>query len=267
MYLDYWHLQDFPFENTTGDRYFFVSPQHRMVYEDLTYGIRRHKGVLLLTGEIGCGKSTLLQKVLLSLPPSEYDIALITYPRLAPGEMLAEVARQLGIHEASRETGVLLHRIQSHLVANVKQNRHTLVCIDEAQSVPDLETFEDLRLLLNFQLGGRFLITLILVGQPELSTMIAELPPLQQRVALVMNLGPFDLEGTTRYILHNLRMAGYNSQFLTRQAVESVHLQTGGIPRRINILMDRCLIMGMRKKASRIDSSLVNETAQTYATT
>ena len=82
-----------------------------------------------------------------------------------------------------------------------------------------------------------------------------------------MNLGPFDLEGTTRYILHNLRMAGYNSQFLTRQAVEAVHLQTGGVPRRINILMDRCLIMGMRKQLSRIDSNLVNETAQAYATT
>ena len=267
MYLDYWHLQDFPFENTTGDRYFFASPQYRIAYEDLTYGIRRHKGVLLLTGEIGCGKSSLLQKVLLSLPPSEYNIALITYPRLAPGEMLAEVARQLGIHDPSRETGVLLHRIQSHLVANVKQNRHTLVCIDEAQSVPDLETFEELRLLLNFQLGGRFLITLILVGQPELSTMIAEIPPLRQRVALAMYLGPFDLEGTTRYILHNLRTAGYQGQILTRQAVEAIHRQTGGIPRRINILMDRCLILGMRKELTRIDSALVAEAAQAYATT
>jgi general secretion pathway protein A len=265
MYLDYWRLRDFPFDNTTGDRYFFESSQHRMVYEDLMDGIHRRKGVILLTGDIGCGKSTLLQRALLSLPASEYDIALIAYPRLGPGEMLAEVARQLGIREESRDTSTLLHRIQDLLAVNAEQNRHTLICIDEAQSIPDLETFEELRLLLNFQLDGRFLITMIFIGQPELSAMIAKLPPLHQRIALALHLRPFDLEGTTRYILYRLRMAGYNTPFLTRQAVESIHHLTEGVPRRINHLMDSCLIMGMRKQANRIDSDLVSETAQRYA--
>jgi general secretion pathway protein A len=265
MYLEYWHLKDFPFDNSTGDRYFFESPQHQTAYEDLMDGIQRRKGVILLTGEIGCGKSTLLQRALLSLPASEYDIALIAYPRLEPGEMLAEVARQLGIHETSKETRVLLHRIQDLLAVNAEQNRHTLICIDEAQSIPDLETFEELRLLLNFQLDGRFLITLIFVGQPELSTMVAELPPLRQRIALALHLRPFDLEGTTHYILHRQRMAGYNSPFLTRQAVENIHRLTEGVPRRINHLMDSCLVMGMRKQVNRIDSALVSDAAQRYA--
>lgn len=264
MYLEHWHLHDYPFDNTTGDRYFFESPQHQTAYEDLMDGIRRRKGVILLTGEIGCGKSTLLQRVLLSLPESEYDIALIAYPRLEPGEMLAEVARQLGIHEESGETAVLLHRIQDLLAVNAEQNRHTLICIDEAQSIPDIDTLEELRLLLNFQLDGRFLITLVFVGQPELSTMVSELPPLRQRIALSLHLKPFDLEGTTRYILHRLRAAGYDRPFLTRQAVESIHRLTEGVPRRINHLMDSCLVMGMRKQADRIDSTLVSEAAQRY---
>jgi general secretion pathway protein A len=265
MYLEYWHLRDFPFDNAAGERYFFESSQHHVAYDDLMDGIHRRKGVILLTGDIGCGKSTLLQRVLLSLPASAYDIALIAYPRLEPGEMLAEVARQLGIQEDSKETSVLLHRIQDLLAVNAEQNRHTLICIDEAQSIPDLETFEELRLLLNFQLDGRFLITLVFVGQPELSTIIAKLPPLQQRIALALHLRPFDLEGTTHYILHRLRMAGYDNPFLTRQAVESIYRLTEGVPRRINHLMDNCLIMGMRNHADRIDSNLVSQTAQRYA--
>jgi len=264
MYLEHWQLDDFPFENVASPRYFFASKTHHMLYEDLEDAIHRCKGAIALTGDIGCGKSTITQHLLLNLPEDRFDIALITHARLTPAEMLLEIARQLGLDTESADKNLLLRLIQEHLAGNAENGRNTLVCIDEAQSIPSLDTFEELRLLLNFQLGDRFLITLFFVGQPELRQKIAQLPQLQQRIALHLHLGHMDEENTTRYILHRLRAANCQRPILTRQAAQTIHRLTGGIPRRVNHLMDRCLLVGMRKNASLLDRRLVSETAQRY---
>ena len=264
MYLKHWGLDQFPFENVPNDHFFFESNTHRILIEDLHDAISRRKGAVALTGDIGCGKSTVTQRVLLALPEDHFDVALITYSRLTPVEMLLEVCVQLGLEPLQQDRNSLLRCLQEHLVHNANTGKHTVICIDEAQSIPSLATFEELRLLLNFQLGGCFLMTLLFVGQPELQRKIAKLPQLQQRIALNLSIKQMEAQDSMRYILHRLRAAGCTRPILTRQAVTIIHQHTLGIPRRINHLMDRVLLLGMRAKRELIDSQLVAATIQRY---
>jgi general secretion pathway protein A len=266
MYLKYWNLQHLPFENVPDPKYYFDSAIHHAAIEDLRDAIMSRKGAIALTGDIGCGKTTITQRVLLSLPEKRFDIAFITYPSLSPLEMLREINQQLGLEKCDGGKNDLLHILQRHLAENAATDRDTLICIDEAQSIPSLETFEELRLLLNFQLAHRFLLTLVFVGQPELQAQIIKLPQLRQRIALHLHLGPLSAEDTARYVQFRLKAAGCQRSLLTLQAVESVHMHTGGVPRRINHLMDHCLIHGMRKGASLLDSQLITETMEMYPT-
>jgi len=264
MYLKHWNLKQFPFENVPNEHFFFESESHHLLLEDLHDAISRQKGAIMLTGGIGCGKSTVTQRILLSLPEDRFDIALITYSRLTPEEMLLEVCQQLGITTETQDRNSLLRGLQARLAANSNTKKHTVVCIDEAQSIPSLATFEELRLLLNFQLGGHFLMTLLFVGQPELQHEIAKLPQLQQRIDLNLRLGQMNSENSMRYILHRLRAAGSTQPILTRQAVMLVHKHAQGVPRRINHLMDRCLLIGMRNQCKLINSQLVASVIQRY---
>jgi len=264
MYLKHWHLNQFPFENVPNEDFFFESQAHCMLLEDLHDAISRQKGAIALTGGIGCGKSTVTQRVLLSLPEKHFDIALITYSRLTPVEMLLELCQQLGIANEFEDRNHLLRLLQTHLAHNADTGKHTVVCIDEAQSIPSLATFEELRLLLNFQLGGHFLMTLVFVGQPELQHKIAKLPQLQQRIALNLSIRNMSPEDSIRYILHRLHAAGSSRPILTQQAVALIHQRAQGVPRRINHLMDRCLLVGMRQQSQLINSQLVTAVIQRY---
>ncbi len=264
MYLEHWKLNDFPFDNVSSSHFYYETDEHRTLCEDLYDAIVRRRGAIVLTGDIGCGKTTSTQRVLLDLPQERFDIALITYSSLTPLEMLIEICQQLGLDIKEQSKNELLRVFRSHLSKNAAQNRDTLICIDEAQSIPDRDTLEELRMLLNFQLSDRFLVTLLLVGQPELQQKIAEIPQLQQRIALNLHVGKLNLQNSLDYILHRLYIAGCTRPILTRQAVALIHNHTAGVPRRINHLMDRCLLVGMRTPVSLIDSKLVQATMQRY---
>ncbi|HCS12212.1 MAG: hypothetical protein COS82_09285 [Zetaproteobacteria bacterium CG06_land_8_20_14_3_00_59_53] len=265
MYLDHWQLKHFPFENVGNPAYFFESEVVRTMLDDLQDAIERRKGAVMLTGEIGCGKTTLIEHFLLALDEARYDIALITYPCLEPLEMLREINLQLGLDADGSDRNAMLHALQQHLANNAANGRDTLICIDEAQSIPSITTFEELRLLLNFKLPDRFLLTLMFVGQPELQKKINKLPQLKQRIALHLHLGPLSEQDATEYMLHRLDAAGSTRCILTRQAVDSVYRHTRGVPRRINHLADRCLMEGKRLNVTLLDSRLVNETMKHYS--
>jgi len=264
MYLEHWELNDFPFDNVPSSRFYFETEEQRTLCEDLYDAVIRRRGAIVFTGDIGCGKTTTTQRVLLDLPQERFDIALITYPCLTTLEMLFEISQQLGLQASAKDKSELLRAIREHLAANVAKDRDTLICIDEAQSIPDIATLEELRMLLNFQLGDRFLMTLLLVGQPELQRNIAEIPPLQQRVALNLHVGHMNMQEALHYVLHRLHVAGCTRPILTRQAMGIIHQHTSGVPRRINHLMDRCLLVGKRTSARLIDSKLVQATMQRY---
>ncbi|MDQ6963936.1 MAG: AAA family ATPase [Mariprofundales bacterium] len=257
-------MERHPFDDVADSSFFFASKEIVTVGEDIHEAIVRRRGLVVLTGEVGCGKTTICQRVLLKLSAERFNIAWITNPRLQPEQMMFEIGTQLGFACDSADRHSLLEQLRGHMVKNVEEDRDTVICIDEAQAIPSLETLEELRMLLNFQLANRFLVTLLFVGQPELKSMLADLPQLQQRAAINLHLDHYSREEGIRYLLSRLRAAGCSRPILTRQAAEAIYSYTLGVPRRMNHLMDRCLTLGMRQSVRLVNHQLVGATMKIY---
>ncbi len=260
-YEEYWGLQAPPFENVPDPKYYFPSIKHEEALHRLLYGVEARKGAIMLTGEIGCGKTLLSRALILHLSRKKYDIALIADPSISVAELLKELLYQLGI-EGSGSKVDLLHRLNNRLLDNMKKGTDTLLIIDEAQAIRDDQIFEELRLLLNFQLNDRFLLTLVLMGQPELRERVLGIRQLSQRVAIRYHLAPFSSDETCQYILARLKRAGCTRDLFTKYAILRIFQQTEGIARNVNTLCDLCLLLGFMDKADKIDVAIVERAAQ-----
>ena len=273
MYLEYWGLHELPFENTPDPRFLYLSPIHQEALVRLLYAIKGRKGASMLVGEIGAGKTVLSRRLIARLPADQYDVGLVTNPSLPPADLLREILYQLGVTTPSddhldqpeNQAGsklVLLHALNEHCLRNWRQGKDTVIIVDEAQCIDDLDTFEELRLLLNFQLNERFLLTLLLIGQPELKERIAMLPQLEQRIALRYHLTPLDAEETANYIQHRLSVAQASRPIFTPDALRAIYDYTKGVPRRINTLGDFSLLMGANTQETMIEAKLITQLAQ-----
>ncbi|MFZ5800309.1 MAG: ExeA family protein [Candidatus Omnitrophota bacterium] len=262
MYSQYWGLKEKPFENTPDPKFLFHSTQHDEAISRLFYAIRERKPAAMLTGEYGAGK-TLLSRVLMEeLTKERYKVALIFNPRMSPLEFLQEIAFQLGEdavkNDSKRE---LVNQLGAILNNNFQRFKETVVVIDEAQAIEDLEVFEELRLLLNFQLNNAFLLTLVLLGQPELIRKISALPQFDQRIAIRYHLAHLNEEESRGYILHRLNIAGApkEKEIFSAESLRLIYQTSAGIPRMINNICDMCLLVGMGRKDSRVDLPVVTE--------
>jgi len=237
--------------------FFCPLPAHQEILEKLLYVVKYGKGAALLTGELGCGKSTLSRVFLLQLEEERYDIGLLFNPSLPPEELLFEITLQLGISPPSSQRSALFRALYNHLLANVSEGRTTVLILDEAHTIKDEVVFEDLRMLLNFQLNDRYLLTLILLGLPELKATLARFPSFNQRIALRLNLNCLTEEETNYYIEFRLKKAGGTRRIFTSGAIRVICREAGGVPRSINHLCDLCLFEGWKRKAKEVDDSLV----------
>ncbi|MEX5214892.1 MAG: AAA family ATPase [Nitrospiraceae bacterium] len=255
-YEEFWGLQARPFDNVPDPRFYFPSAKHETVRQRMQYGIEARKGALLLTGAIGCGKTLLSRALVLSLHQSHYDIALVTNPALSLVEFLAEIVYQFGLSPEGSKLE-LMHRLHDRCLQNHRQGLATVLIIDEAQSIGEDRIFEELRLLLNFQLNHQFLLTLLLMGQPELADRVRSILQLNQRIALHCHLPPFDEEETRAYITTRLRSAGAARDIFSKEAQSEIHRQSGGVCRVINSICDLCLLIGSLDAVDCIGPSLV----------
>ncbi len=255
-YLPHWGLLQCPFENTPDPRYYFPSSHHQEALTRLLYGVQARKGAVMLTGEIGCGKTLMSRALLQQLPADTYDTALIAAPAFEATHLLREILYQLGVDSVG--TGVdLLHRLNDRLLENYKRGLDTVLIIDEAQAIRDERMFEEIRLMLNFQLNDRFLLTLVLLGQPELKARVESITQLSQRIAIRHHLSPFTAQETAEYVRYRINLAGGHKETFTDEACFLIHSETGGIPRRINSLCDLCLLIGFMDHVRVIDRSIV----------
>ena len=260
MYEEYWGFLEKPFENSPDPRFLYCSTQHEEALMRMMYTVRERKGAALLTGEYGSGK-TLLSRVLIgkfSEEFSRYSISLVVNPAISPLDLLKEIVYQLGCSVSNSDSKVdILHRLNEVLYRNLLEERHSVIIIDEAQAIEDEASFEEMRLLLNFQSNERFLLTLLLLGQPELKEKVNRIRQLEQRFSLRYHLQNLSFEETAEYILHRCRVAQREDRIFTDGACRLIYEWTEGIPRKINNICDLGLLIGFGKKANRIDESIV----------
>lgn len=262
MYEKYWGLNVPPFENVPDPRFIYWSSKHEEALMRLMYAAKGRKGAAMLTGDVGCGKTTLSRAFVQELTSSGvFDVALIANPSLSPKDFLQEILFQFGVGDipGTANKADLLHLINAHMLENMKRNKESIIIIDEAQIIEDERTFEEIRLLLNFQLNERFLLTLILLGQPELKKMVENIKQLDSRISIKYHLSHLDLKETANYILFRLKKAGMQKNVFTKEAIMQIFDKSGGTPRRINNVCDLALLVGYSSQAKVIDSRLIQK--------
>lgn len=258
MYTEYWQLNEKPFENTPDPKFIYNSWQQKEALARLLYVVREHKGAAFISGEYGSGK-TLLSRVLCKELQQEnrYQSVFVLNPRLSGLEFIQEIVHQLGSPETPDNKIELFHRLHNMLNANHNAGRHSVIVIDEAQAIYDQDIFEELRLLLNFQLDDAFLLTIVLIGQPELLGVISALPQLSQRMAIRYHLKPLDEKESREYIEHRLEVAQAKRQIFTEEAYKEIFMYSGGTPRCINNICDLALLVGYGSGLVMIDKKTI----------
>lgn len=256
MYLEHWGLETFPYEIVPDLKFIYNSGHYREAMTRLTYAILRRKGAALLTGDVGCGKTTLSRAFIHNLAQKEYHVGLITNPMLEPIEFIREILYQFGLDPASHSKHDLLNTLGEMMMKDFKENRTTILVIDEAQLLSPTN-FEEVRLLLNYQFNDRFLLNLMLIGQPELRGIVKRIEQLDSRIAIRYHLGPLGFDEMMQYVNFRLGRAGAKQEIFTPDAFEAIHRQTRGVPRRVNNLCDMCLLIGFGMHAERIDAEVV----------
>ncbi|UCE52859.1 MAG: AAA family ATPase [Desulfobacterales bacterium] len=261
MYLEHWGLAKAPFGNVPSREIFFRSPQHEEALRRLLYAIEYHKGVAMLTGEVGCGKTTITKALKCYLNKDLFQLKTISNPALQPTDLIKAILIKLGdnLENTNGSKTVLLDRLQKLLFQNAQQGVSTVLAVDEAHVIGNRATLDELRMLLNMQHDDEFLITLILLGQPPLLKNITELQPLKERISIMFNLDPLDSKDTLRYVLFRLKSAGASRGIFSKEAIGLIYEYSGGIPLRTNNLCDRCLLIGLMRKAKIIDSKIVED--------
>jgi general secretion pathway protein A len=243
MYTQYFSLKQAPFSIAPDPRYLFMSERHREALAHLLYGVGSGGGFVLLTGEIGAGKTTVC-RCFIEQVPADCALGYIFNPKLNALELLQSVCDEF--HLDAPHSDSIKHyvdTINDYLLASHAQGKHNVLVIDEAQNL-SAEVLEQLRLLTNLETNERKLLQVILIGQPELRTMLArpELEQLAQRVIARYHLGPLSAPETASYIAHRMAVAGASSTPFPRRLLARVHALTRGVPRRINLLCDRALL-------------------------
>lgn len=264
MYERYWGLKEKPFRNTPDPRFFYESYEHEEVLMKMLYTVQEGVGAGMLTGVFGCGKTVVGQALLERLPDDRYKIAFIANPQLEYIDLLRAIVRnlkniELPIKKTELSADSLLEILGDILENNYRDGKDTIVIIDEAHVINDERIFEELRLLLNFQKKDKFLLTLLLFGQPELKEKIEDNKQLSQRIAIKCHLEAFKEEDTQNYIIHRLRVAEGRESIFDKGTYKVIYSHSCGIPRRINQICDLSLLVGMDKEAKQIDNKIVEE--------
>jgi general secretion pathway protein A len=261
MYLEHWHFKEKPFENAADPRFLFRSEKHEEALSRFLYAVREKKGAAMLCGVYGCGKTLIAEALKTELSNSgRYRTVHLVNALLNNVELLKEIALQLGAEvPAGAGKTDLLRAVREALEINANDGKNTVVIVDEAQVLEGKDVLEELRMLLNIQRQGQFLLTLLLLGQPELKELINQNKQFQQRIALSYNLGPLSAQETADYIQHRLRTAGREKPVFTMEAFRAIIQFSGGIPRRINHVCDLALMAGFSAGLEVLDLPLIQD--------
>src|SRR5437016_1093747 len=263
MFEEFFGLTTKPFGKTPDPGFLYESPQHGEALARLEYAVEE-KELSLLVGEIGSGKTT-LSRALIDRIGDARPVILLINPRLTPTQLLRSIASGLGVPPA-RFRNELLDQIHTKLFELYEAGREPVLIIDEAQLIPTKATFDEIRLLTNFQLDDQNLLSVILIGQPELDARLdrTAYAPLRQRIGMRYALGPLSQEETFRYIEHRIRVAGGARNPFNGDAMAEIFAVSGGIPRLINTLATTALLDAFGEDEETIDPARIDSAAREH---
>lgn len=267
MYEAFYGLTSKPFNLNPDPSFYFGSKQHRRAKAYLDYGVARNEGFIVITGEIGVGKTTLLRGLLDGLQRSNVVVGHLVTTQLDAEDTLRMVGAAFGFFVKDVPKSQLLITLEAFLLGQVQQGKRCLLIIDEAQNL-SLRAVEELRMLSNFQLGTQSLLQSFLVGQPEFRQILQrpEMEQFRQRVAATCHIGPLDADETRGYIEHRLKCAGAQGKpDFDPAAFDAIHDASRGIPRRINALCDRLLLLGFLAEKTHLTAGDVDEVVREFA--
>jgi general secretion pathway protein A len=246
MYEAFYGLTSKPFQLNPDPSFYFGSKQHRRAKAYLEYGLLRNEGFIVITGEIGAGKTTIVRGLLDSMDANSVTAANLVSTQLDAEDTLRMVGAAFGVRVKDVSKADLLMALEAFLVTQISEGKRSLLIVDEAQNLTP-RAVEELRMLSNFQFGKQALLQTFLVGQPEFREILQHpnMQQLRQRVTATCHIGPLDVDETKGYIEHRLKCAGGTGKPEFGEGMfEAIFKATGGIPRRINSLCDRLLLLG-----------------------
>ncbi len=256
MYQSYFGLVGAPFSIAPDPRYLYMSQRHQEALAHLLFGLGSDGGFVLLTGEVGAGKTTICRCLLEQIPAS-CDVAYIFNPKLTAEELLSTICVEFHIACPPGNTSikVFIDCINDYLLDAHARGRNTVLIIDEAQNL-SVDVLEQMRLLTNLETNQRKLLQIILLGQPELSRILArpELRQLAQRIVARYHLGPLTRPEVAAYVGHRLAVSGARRPLFPASLMGRLYRLSGGVPRVLNMLCDRALLgtfVQGREKVSR----------------
>lgn len=250
----YWGCTEAPFDNSPNPKFLYPSPNHEEILRRLAYAVRRRKGCVVLTGEPGCGKTMLIRAMIHRLDPSRHEIGYLTNPTGDSLDLLRGMLYELGLETEERRRAELRHLLSDLVIRNFKNDRRTLIIADDAQLVSDDRWFEEMSLLLNLETDEQGLVTILLVGSPELTPKIQAATHLAHRVAFRCRVNPLDEAHTAKYIDHRLSVAGQVEPIFSPDALQVIFDATHGVPREINNLCENALMIGHERGLREIDA-------------
>jgi general secretion pathway protein A len=261
-YQEFYNLMSEPFANHPDPKFYFNSPQHAVAREYLLHAARGTRGLAVLSGDIGTGKTTLSRKILSELYSlGKYRVGLIvlTHSDFSPGWLFVRIANLIGLRDLNTSTTELISRISQRLSEIYHRGEKTVVIIDEANKIKDMEILEEIRGLLNLEIADTRLISFILSGLPELEHFLTSNRALNQRVAIKVKLKPMGSDTIRAYVNHRLTIAGAAQEIFSTQALDLVCRFSEGRPRVVNIICDNALLEGYIQKKSMIDESIIEQ--------
>ncbi len=268
MYKTFYNLKRNPFEITPDPSFLFPTRRHNEALAALYYGVRRHKGFVVMTGEVGTGKTLLVRCLLELLNRRSVAYAYVFNSLLSPLEFLQYVAGDFGLPASGKGKSDLLLELSNYVISRHQKKLTTVLVVDEAHHLP-VEVLEEIRLLTNLETAQEKLLQILLVGQPELDAKLdsMELRQLKQRIALRSQLEPLSLEETRGYIQRRLQLAGATANVTTlfpSETINKVYRHSRGIPRLINTVCENALITAFARQTPIVEADVIDEVAADF---
>ena len=263
MYAAHFGLRELPFGITPDTSFFFGSPRSQEALNTLLVAARSGEGFIKITGEVGTGKTLLCRKFMATLGEG-FVTAYIPNPYLEPRTLMLALADELEIVlERDVDQHRLLKAINQRLLELAGQGLQVVLCLDEAQAIP-VESLEALRLLTNLETEKRKLLQIVLFGQPELNRKLAleQIRQLTQRITFHYHLGPLGRDDLDYYVAHRLRVAGFSgARLFSRAAIRRLYKSSGGVPRLVNILAHKSLMLAYGQGKQQVGGAHVSTAA------